>query len=108
MFKLSHILTKNVNNFKTLRQIFLYLQQISLRAFYFYICKFEVNRDRRTRCKKCWSNLTFKCNAKTFVKVDTQMEEDCRQTISYLREYSCPKLYCKKLSNQKRTVNTVG
>ena len=32
-----------------------WLQQISLRALYFYTCKLEVNRDRRTHCTKCWS-----------------------------------------------------
>ena len=61
---------------------FLLLQQTSLRALYFYICKFEVNRDRRTRCTKCWSSLTFECNANTFVNVDTQIEEEWRWTIS--------------------------
>ena len=34
-------------------------------------------------------------------------EEECRQTISYLQGYSCPNLYCKKLSNQKPTAKTV-
>ena len=38
------------------------------------------------------SNLTLKCNANTFVKVDAQIEENCRRTISYLQGYSCPKL----------------
>ena len=43
------------------------------------------------------------------MKVDAQIEEDCRQTISYLKGYnSYLKLYCKKQSNQKRTVNTVS
>ena len=55
-----------------------------------------------------WSNLTLKCYAYTFVKVDARIEEDCRQTISYLKGYSCLKLYCKKLSNQKLTANTVS
>ena len=44
----------------------------------------------------------------TFVKVDTQIEEDCRQTISYLKGYSYLRLYCKKQSNQKLTANTVS
>ena len=26
------------------------------------------------------------------MKVDAQIEENCRRTISYLQEYSCPKL----------------
>ena len=39
----------------------------------------------------------------TFVKEDEQIGEDCRRTISYLQGYSCPKLYCKKQSNQKPT-----
>ena len=36
---------------------------------------FEVNRDRRTRCTNSLSNLILKCNANTFVKLDTQIEE---------------------------------
>ena len=55
-----------------------------------------------------WSNLTLKCYANTFVKVDARIDEDCLQTISYLKGYSCLKLYCRKLSNQKRTANTVS
>ena len=41
------------------------------------------------------------------MKVDAQIEEKCRRTISYLQGYSCPKLYIsfKKLSNQKRSAN---
>ena len=34
------------------------------------------------------------------MKVDAQIEEECRRTISYLKWLSFPKLYCKKLSNQ--------
>ena len=30
---------------------------------------FEVNRDRKTRCKIRWSNSTLKCDANTFVKL---------------------------------------
>ena len=51
-------------------------------------------------------NLT-ECNANTFVKVDAQIGDECRRTISYLQGYSCPKLYCKKQSYQKPTANTV-
>ena len=42
------------------------------------------------------------------MKVDAQIEEECRRTISYLQGYSCPKLYIsfKKLTNQKRSANT--
>ena len=72
-----------------------------------FICKFEGRGNRRTHCTKCWSNLTLKCNVNTFVKTDAQIREECRRTISYLQGYSCPKLYCKKLSNQKPTVNAV-
>ena len=72
------------------------------------MCKFEGNRDRRTRCTKCWSNVTLKCYANTFVKVDTRIEVECRQTISYLKGYSYLKLYCKKQSNQKPTANIVS
>ena len=39
-----------------------------------------------------WSNLAWKCNVNTFVKVDAQIEENCQWTISYLQEYPCPKL----------------
>ena len=41
-------------------------------------------------------------------KLDAQIEEDCRQTISYLKGYSYLKLYCRKQSNQKLKANTVG
>ena len=44
----------------------------------------------------------------SIVKVDAQIEEKCRRTISYLKGYSYPKLYYKKLSNQKPTTNTVS
>ena len=52
--------------------------------------------------------LTLKCYANTFVRVDAQIEEECRQTISYLKGYAYPKLYCKKLGNQKPTANIVS
>ena len=42
----------------------------------------------------------------TFVKADAQIE--CRRTLSYLKGYSYPKLYCKKLNNQKPMANTVS
>ena len=61
----------------------------------FYNCKFEINRDRRTCCTNSWSNLNLKYNANElfiFVKADGQMEGNYRQTISYLKGYSCPKL----------------
>ena len=74
---------KNVHTFKILRQCFPLLQQISLIALSSFISgEFEVNRDLTTRCTK-W------------------------RTISYLKVYSYPKLYFKKLSNQKPTV-TLG
>ena len=38
------------------------------------------------------SNLILKCNANTFVKVETQIQVNWRRTISYLQGYSCPKL----------------
>ena len=47
---------------------------------------FEVNRDRRTRCTISWSNSTLKCDANTFVKVDAQVEENCRPTDYLLSE----------------------
>ena len=69
------------------------------------MCKFEVNRDRRTRCTNSWSNLTLKCIANTFVKVDARIEENCRRTIS---AGILPQSFsCKKLSYQKHTANTV-
>ena len=55
-----------------------------------------------------WSNLTLKCYPNTFVKVDARIDEDCLQTIPYLKGYSCLKMHCKKLSNQKLTANTVS
>ena len=48
-----------------------------------------------------------KCNANTFVQVDPQIEEECRRPNYYLQGYSWPKLYCKNLSNQEPTANTV-
>ena len=98
---------KNVENFKILQQIFPQHHHISLRTLIF-ICKFEVNGDHKTYCTECWSNLILKCYANIFVKVDAQTEKECRQTIFYLKGYSYPKLYCKKLNNQKPVVSTVG
>ena len=73
-----------------------------------FICKFEVNGDHKTGCTECWSNLTLKCYANIFVKADAQTEKECQQTIFYLKGYSYPKFYCKKLNNQKPVANTVG
>ena len=67
-------------------------------------CRLVVTVELFDRCTKCWSNLTLKCNANTFVKVDAKIKKECRRTISYLRGYSCPKLYCKKLSNNAETL----
>ena len=47
------------------------------RVLSFFICKFEVNRDCRTRCTNRWSNLTLKFNANPFLKVDSRIEENC-------------------------------
>ena len=80
---------------------------IGLRPLQLYIRKFEVNRDLRNRSAKCWSNLTLTCNDNTFAKADAQIEEECRRTTSYLQGYSSPRLFCKKLSNEKPTANTV-
>ena len=66
-------------------------------------CRLVVTVELFDRCTKCWSNLTLKCNANTFVKVDAKIKKECRRTISYLQGYSCPKLYCKKLSNNAET-----
>ena len=48
------------------------------------------------------------CYANTFVKDDTRIDVECRQTICYLKGYSYLKLYCKKQSNQKPTANIVS
>ena len=54
-----------------------------------------------------WQNLTLKCYAYTFVKA--QVEEECQQTIFYLKGYSYPKFYYNKMNtNQKPTANTVS
>ena len=45
------------------------------------------------------------CYANTFVKDDTRIDVECRQTICYLKGYSYLKLYCKKQSNQKPRAN---
>ena len=68
---------KNVNNFEIPWQIFPQLQQISLRA-----------RDHRTRYTKYQSHSALNCYAYTFLKVDTQIVEECRRPISYLKGYS--------------------
>ena len=39
--------------------------------------------------------LTSKCN--TFVKVDTQIEDNCRRTISYLQGCSYPKIQLQEI-----------
>ena len=99
MFKTTFLQKKNVNNFETLGQIFLYLRQKILRALQFYMCKFEGNRDYRTCWTNSWSDLTFKYNANTCVKVDAR--EQTRETAGGLLSilspickpgYSCPKL----------------
>ena len=81
---------------------------ITSKSFYrFFPNKFKVNLDHATRCTKCWSNLTLKCYAYTFVKA--QLEEECRQTIFFFKGHSYPKLYCIKMNtNQKPTANTVS
>ena len=66
-----------------------------------------MNRDHRSHCTNSWSNLTLKCEANTFVKVDAWIRENCWRTISYLQGYSCKSFSCKKLSYQKHTANTV-
>ena len=84
MFK-TVFLQKNVDNFKTPRTDFsLTSANKPQNSIEFYICKFEVNRDLRTRCTNSWLDLTLKCNANTctFVKVHTQIEDNCRRTIS--------------------------
>ena len=64
------------------------MQQISLRApVKFYMYKFC---DHTTHLTKFWSNLTLKCCANTFVKVDAQIGEEYRRTIFYLQGYSDP------------------
>ena len=44
----------------------------------------------------------------TFVKADAQIGAECRWTLSYGKRYTYPKLYCKKLNNQKPMANTVS
>ena len=41
------------------------------------------------------------------MKIDAQMEGECRRIISYLQGYSCHKPYCNKLSNHKPTAHTI-
>ena len=42
------------------------------------------------------------------MKVDALVVEECRRITTYLKGYSYPKLYCKKLRNQKPKANTVS
>ena len=61
-----------------------------------------------SRWTNSWSNLTLKCNANTFVKIDARIEGKLpADYISYLQGHSCPSFSCKKLNNQKHTANTV-
>ena len=53
---------------------------ISLRVLLFYICKFEVNRDHKSRCAKWWSNLTIKCYANVIEKVIVPAEKKGSKT----------------------------
>ena len=70
---------------------------------------FQQERFKRFRCTKFPSKLTLKCYANTSVKVDEQIVRgEVPTPISYLKGHSHPKLNCKKLSNQKPTVNTVS
>ena len=86
MFKTTFLQKKNVNNFETLRQIFLYLRQIILTALEFYMCKFEGNRYYRTCCTNSWSNLTFKYNAGETGETAGGLSPICKPG------YACPKL----------------
>jgi len=74
-------LQKNDNNFETLRQIFLSLQQISLRALLLYICKIKVNRDRRTCRTNSWSNLMFNYSLLRMPKIIEigSIDRSCRE-----------------------------
>ena len=60
------------------------LKGLELSSFISPHCKFEVNSEFTTRCTKVWSNYTLKCYAKTFVKVDAQIDEECLRTIFHL------------------------
>ena len=94
MFK-TVFLQKNVNNLETLRQIFLQLQQMSLRALSSFASAILKSNNPVTvelAAQIPGQIFILKCNANTFVKVDTQIGENCRWTISYLQGYSCPKL----------------
>ena len=44
---------------------------------------------------------TETCNANTFVKVDAQTAENCRQAISYVQGSCCPKLQLQKTGLSK-------
>ena len=79
-----------------------------LKAHTFYICKFEVNHDHETCCTGCWSNLTLKCYDKIWESWCTSGGTVLKDYISYLKGYSYPKLYCKKLNNQNPTANIVS
>ena len=55
----------------------------------------------KTRCTNSWSSLTLKCNANTFVKVDAQTKENCRQAISHVQGSCCPKLQLQETGLSK-------
>ena len=70
---------------------------------------FQQERFKRFRCTKFPSKLTLKCYANTSVKVDEQIVRgEVPTPISYLKGHSHPKLNCKKLGNQKLTMNKVS
>ena len=78
-----------------------------------YVPKFEVNHDYRTRCTKCWSNLTLKGYiAYTYTLIcESWCTNHGRKLTDYLlslKGYSYPEPYCKKLSNQKSMANTAS
>ena len=103
----NRIFTKNVNNFEILRQIFPLLQHLSLRALLvLYLQVWSQLWPYNSQHWECWANVTLKCYANTFVKADAQIEEGCWLYL-LSEQVFLPKLYCKKLSNQKPTANTV-
>ena len=66
----------------------------------------RAGNSRDITSSKCWSNLTLKCYANTFVKVEGKSANGLSPID--LKGYSYSTLYCKKLCNQIRMANTVS
>ena len=103
MFKTAILQKRNVNNFEALIKIDFSLTSAkkSQSSLLSYICKYEVNRDRRTRCTKSWSNLW------KLWKLTHEQRETADGLSPICKGILAQSFICKKLSNQRHMANTV-